>query len=193
MSARSSSQEQKTTSSSPLDTIKKMKEYFRFRGEIVDLPIGRYHYTVIYLPEKIAQEMVSIGKPKVRMEGELNGEPLTGAWQLSRGKWFLMLSKSVLKNAELILGDTAQLEFRVSDQNEVVTPLELLEAIQSNRRYKVAWEKLTVGNRRALAHRVLSAKTESTRLRRIQEILRLFTENKIITTQTIREKLTRKR
>jgi len=159
----------------------------------VALPIGRYHYTVIYLPEKIAEEIASIGKPKVRIEGELNGEPLIGAWELSKGRWFLMLSKSVLKHAGLTIGDSAQLEFRISDQNEVVTPLELLEAIQSNRRLRTAWAKLTPGNRRALAHRVLIAKTESTRTNRIQEILRLLTENKIITTKTIRENLSRKR
>ncbi|MEL6821704.1 MAG: YdeI/OmpD-associated family protein, partial [Calditrichota bacterium] len=76
-----------------------------------------------------------------------------------------------LKDAELQLGDYAEVRFRVIDQNSVTVPTELKEAIYADSKLASAWEALSAGKKRGYCHRVLSAKREPTKQRRIDEVL----------------------
>lgn len=170
-----------------------MSDSVKFKAEIAHHLLGRYRYRVVYLPARFVGVVIAQKRPKVRIEGELNGYGLSGAWQLSRGRWFLMLSKSLLKDAQVDVGDVVEVEFRVTDQSEVTAPLELLERIQASTALTRTWERLSPGMRRALSHRVFAAKTPVTRARRVQEIAILLRKYPILDTRTLREQLTRRR
>ena len=103
---------------------------FRFEGPIVHHALGSMRYTVIWLPEQMHPDLPLARFPRLRISGELNDEPLTGAWQPSLGQWYLMLSKPLLKATGLSVGAIAELRFRIESQEEVDIPVSLHRALQ---------------------------------------------------------------
>jgi hypothetical protein len=142
---------------------------FRFEGPIESHALGTMRYTVIWLPEHLQPDLPLARFPRLRISGELNDEPLTGAWQPSSGRWYLMLSKPLLKATGLFVGATAELRFRVEPQEDVETPILLDRALEQNAAAKEAFEALTAGKKRALAHFVAAAKTAPTLSRRVAQ------------------------
>ena len=130
-----------------------------------------YRYTVIWLPEEIAAQLPLSEAPRLRISGELNEHPVTGAWQPSRGRWYLMLGKPVLKATGLTVESLAELRFRMEPQDEVEVPALLARALDQDTEAAARWSALTPGKRRALAHHVGSAKTGSTAARRTAQAL----------------------
>jgi len=144
---------------------------FEFETEIVTHMVGTYRYTVVFLPHYLQSALPLKEHPRLRIEAEVNGIPTEGAWQPSRGNWYLMLSKRLLKEAELKLGDYTEVRFRVVDQNSVTVPAELREAIYADSQIAAKWESLSAGKKRGYCHKVLSAKREPTKMKRIKEVL----------------------
>jgi len=139
---------------------------FGFTGPVEHYGLGTYRYTVMWLPEEIAAALPLAEQPRLRISGELNEHPLTGAWQPSRGRWYLMLGKPLLKATGLSVGCLAELRFRVEPPDEVDVPPLLARALQQDERASERWAALTPGKRRALGHHVGSAKTEATAVKR---------------------------
>lgn len=143
---------------------------YTFEGQIVHHDVG-YLYTVVFLPGEIAQQLPFQHYPRLRIEGEVAGQPFAGAWQPSRGRWYIMLSKPLLKAADVRLGDEVEVRFSVADQEAVDVPLALEIALNEDDLARQAWDDLTPGKRRGLTYRLTSAKTEPTREKRLTEIL----------------------
>lgn len=97
--------------------------------------------------------------------------PFSGAWQPVRGRWYLMLSKALLRDAGLAVGDWAAVRFRVEDQETVELPPPLAAALGADAATLAAWEALPAGRRRGFTHRVASARTDVTMKRRVEEVL----------------------
>ncbi|MEO1593160.1 MAG: YdeI/OmpD-associated family protein [Cyanobacteria bacterium J06632_22] len=146
-------------------------ELWEFEGPVEYHDFGRMGYTVVYLPEAIRQQLPLDKYPRLRVDAEVNEQPIDGALQPGQGKYYLMLSKRLLKAAGLTLGDTATVNFRLADQDAVTIPEELQTALAGNPDAKTAWDALTPGKRRGLAHRVASARTAPTRFKRVAEVL----------------------
>jgi hypothetical protein len=142
---------------------------FRFEGPLTSHALGTMRYTVIWLPEQLHPDLPLARYPRLRISGELDDEPLTGAWQPSFGRWYLMLSKPLLKATGLFVGAIAELRFRVEPQDEVETPIPLHRALEQNAAANEAFEALTAGKKRALAHFVAGAKTAPTLSRRVAQ------------------------
>ncbi len=147
-----------------------------FEGRVVLHNLGTYTYTVIFLPPELCGDLPLDEHPRLRVEGEVGEQPFEGAWQPVRGRWYIMLSKQLLRDAELSVGDEVGVRFAVVDQSAVEVPLALRLALEADERAASAWEGLSAGKRRGLVHRVLSAKTATTRGRRVAEVLETLTE-----------------
>jgi hypothetical protein len=93
------------------------------------------------------------------------------AWQPRDGSWFVLFSKDLQRQHGLEPGDEMDLEFRFVNQDRVIIPQELSEVLAADAGLKSAWDKLTAGRRRGLAHRVASAKSEAVRQRRVDEVI----------------------
>ena len=139
---------------------------FSFTGPIEHHDLGTYRYTVIWLPEEVAAELPLAEQPRLRISGELNDHPIAGAWQPSRGRWYLMVGKPALKATGLSVDCLAELRFRIEPQDEVEVPPLLAGAMDRDARASERWHQLTPGKRRALAHHVGSAKTGATAAKR---------------------------
>ncbi|MEM7738066.1 MAG: YdeI/OmpD-associated family protein [Deinococcota bacterium] len=149
---------------------------YTFTGFIEHHNLGTYRYTVIFLPKDLHADLPLDKYPRLRVSGEIAEQPFEGAWQPVRGRWYIMLSKKLLKDAAVGVGDDVEVRFEVVDQEAVDIPLELQQALSENSQAADAWEALTVGKRRGLTHRISSAKTAKTRTRRLQEVLEILLE-----------------
>jgi hypothetical protein len=143
----------------------------RFETVIRRHPVGRYHYTVVYLPAPLAARLPFHESARLRIEADVSGIPVKGAWQPAQGGvWFLMLPKPALKAAGLGIGATVEVSFRLVPKDEVDLPPELEALLAADAVVGRAWQALTAGKQRGLAHWVASAKKPTTRQDRLAQV-----------------------
>ena len=143
----------------------------QFEGVVEHHFVSTYRYTVVFLPAGLAAELPFDKHPRLRASGEINDVPFSAAWQPVRGRWYMMLSKRLLRDAELSVGDPADVRFRVEDADSVDVPVALADALAANATAGAAWAGLSAGKRRGFAHLVSSAKTAPTQQKRLAEVL----------------------
>ncbi|MEM1186280.1 MAG: YdeI/OmpD-associated family protein [Planctomycetota bacterium] len=143
---------------------------FEFEAVIEHHNLGTYRYTVVFLDERLHEHLPLSENPRLRASGEIRDIPFDGAWQPVRGRWYLMLSKPLMRDGEFEIGSVVRVRFRVEDQDAVEVPPELDAMLQGNAALKQAWDALTVGKRRGLAYRVSFAKTAATVKKRLVEV-----------------------
>jgi len=141
-----------------------------FETTIVRHAIGSMRYTVVILDPALHDTLPLQEHPRLRIEADVGGVPVKGAWQPSRGAWYLMLPKAPLKAAGLEVGDRVDVAFRVVPQDDVDVPHELAARLARLKRLRTAWEQQTPGTQRGLAHYIESAKRTETRATRLQQV-----------------------
>ncbi len=159
-----------------------MDEFFpySFSSNVSEYGVGRARkvwYRVLFLPQELETELPFDEYPRLRVDGELEDTPISGAWiPTGEGRRYLILSPAVLRAADLQIGDPALFRFRVADQNHVEVPQALLDEIERRPREKAVWENLTAGKKRALAYHVAGAKREETIKKRVNEAMEAISE-----------------
>jgi hypothetical protein len=133
-------------------------------------PVGRYHYTVVYLPAEIAARLPFESSPRLRIEADVSGVAVKGAWQPSGGRWYLMLPRAPLKQAGLGVGAPVEVSFRLLPQDAVELPPELAAMLASDAAARAGWAALSAGKQRGLAYQVASAKRPDTRAARLRQV-----------------------
>ncbi len=142
----------------------------RFDTAIALHPVGRYHYTVVYLPAALAAELPFAQSARLRIEADVSGVAVKGAWQPAGGRWYLMLPKAGLKQAGLGLGAPVEVAFRLLPQDEVDLPPELAALLQNEPAVRQAWQALPAGKQRGLAHLLATARKPETRAARLAQV-----------------------
>jgi Bacteriocin-protection, YdeI or OmpD-Associated/Domain of unknown function (DUF1905) len=141
-----------------------------FEARIAKHPVGASHYTVVYLDPAIAPSLPFAEHARLRIEADVAGIPLKGAWQPARGRWYLMLPKPALKAAGLRIGSVVEVAFKVIAQDDVDVPPELAALLSAKVRVRKAWDGLSAGKQRGLSHMVASAKRAETRAARVAQV-----------------------
>lgn len=150
---------------------------YHFEAKVELHDFGRMAYTVVYLPARLKAALPFDQYPRLRIEGEVNGVRINGAFQpAAGGKSYLMLSKRFLRSCQLSVGDRVRVEFDIADQDAVDIPSELRFALDANDEAARIWGQISSGRRRGLAYRVSSAKREGTRENRVEEVLQTLRE-----------------
>jgi hypothetical protein len=142
----------------------------RFEATVSLHPVGTYNYTVVYLDAALAASLPFNESPRLRIEADISGVPVKGAWQPSGGRWYLMLPKSPLKMAGIGIGDGVEVAFKLLPQDEVDIPPELAAALKANRQAREAWAALSSGKQRGLAYMIASAKRPETKSARVKQV-----------------------
>ncbi len=142
----------------------------QFETRIARHAVGTYHYTVVYLDASLHGELPLEQHARLRIEADVSGVPVKGAWQPSRGRWYLMLPKGPLKEAGLKIGSSVEVWFRVLPQDDVDVPEELAALLAKKARVRKAWDALSAGKQRGLAYMVASAKRQETRRARVAHV-----------------------
>ena len=135
-----------------------------------DVGSDRYRYTVVYLPAELIAALPLDDHPRLRISGEVNDHPFEASLTPVRGDWYILFSKKTLTAIDVWVGDDVSVRFSIADQDAVDVPDALQMALESDARMRTLWDALTPGKRRALAHRVSSAKTPTTQAKRIAEV-----------------------
>jgi uncharacterized protein YdeI (YjbR/CyaY-like superfamily) len=81
-----------------------------------------------------------------------------------------MLPKKPLKDADLKVGSRVEVPFRLLPQDQVDVPVELAQLLVRVPEAQSAWNELSAGKQRALAHMVASAKLAQTRSVRLKQV-----------------------
>ena len=142
----------------------------RFETHVARHAVGTYHYTVVYLEAALHSELPLDQHARLRIEADVSGVSVKGAWQPARGRWYLMLPKAPLKAAGLKIGSAVEVAFRLLPQDDVDVPEELAARLARTARVRKAWEALSAGKQRGIAHLVSSAKRPETKAARIDNI-----------------------
>lgn len=141
--------------------------------------VGKYVYTVVFLPPEIAAQLPFDKHSRLRMRGEINDHPIEAAWQPVRGRYYVMLSKPLLKAAELAVGMRATIRFSLVDQNAVELPADIQHIIENNQKFGAHWIGLSAGKQRGFMHWVGEARTTQTRTKRINILVDGLIKNPI--------------
>ncbi len=141
-----------------------------FETRVARHAVGTYFYTVVYLDPALRCELPLDQHARLRIEADVSGVPVKGAWQPSKGRWYLMLPKAPLKAAGLKIGSTVEVWFRFLQQDDVDIPDELAAVLAKKARVRKAWEALSPGKQRGLAHMVASAKRAETIAARVANV-----------------------
>jgi hypothetical protein len=150
---------------------------FSFEASVERHIVGKYTYTVVFLDPSLEGELPFAEHPKLRFDGEINDHPISAAWQPVRGRHFAMLSKTLLKETGLTVGDRVEVRFRVADQEAVDMPAEIMAALAADDWFSALWQAMTAGRRRAFCHMVGDAKSPEVRARRMATLLAALAEN----------------
>lgn len=146
----------------------------RFEASVSLHPIGTYNYTVVYLDPELHASLPLKEMPRLRIEADISGVPVKGAWQPSGGRWYLMLPKIPLRNAGISIGSVVEVAFRVLPQDQVDVPPELSAALQAQPNARKAWSALSAGKQRSLAHMIASAKRSETKQARLEQVIAIL-------------------
>ncbi|MGI1664077.1 YdeI/OmpD-associated family protein [Palleronia sp. KMU-117] len=148
-----------------------MSDWLTFEGVIEPVLWGETTYTILRLPREVAEALEATGARRV--EGEFGEHPvnlaLTRAEPTGDGV-FLWAGKSLLAATGLEPGDVFEVRLRPAPEDAVDTPDDVAHALQSAGR-TADWEALTPGKRRGLLYKIATAKTETTRHKRIAQML----------------------
>ena len=117
----------------------------RFETHVSRHAVGTYHYSVVYLEAALHSELPLDQHARLRIEADVSGVPVKGAWQPARGRWYLMLPKAPLKAAGSKIGSAVEVAFRGLPQDDVDVPEELAARLARMARVRKAWEALSAG------------------------------------------------
>ena len=146
-----------------------MSEYHVFEGEIIPIELGKSTYTVLPLPDQIADALQAEGARRV--EGEINDHPVNLALTKAPviDHIFLWTGKSLLDEIGIAPGEPVDVRLRKADDS-VETPEDVMLALRQADA-TAAWEALTPGKKRGLLHHVNIAKRAETRAKRITKLI----------------------
>jgi antitoxin component of MazEF toxin-antitoxin module len=126
--------------------------------------------TGIEVPENILEDLGAGKKPLVVVT--LNNYTYRSAVAKMGDKYLISLSAENRKNAHVKGGDELEIKIELDTAPRTVdVPLELQNALGKNKTAKANFEKLAPSKKKALVLSVSEAKTEETRLRRIEKAL----------------------
>lgn len=146
-----------------------------FETRIARHAVGTYYYTVVYLDTAMHDDLPLAQHARLRIEADISGVPVKGAWQPAKGRWYLMLPKLPLKAAGLRIGSPVEVSFRVLPQDDVDIPAVLAALLAKKSRVRKGWDALSAGKQRGLAHMVASAKRPETIAARLTEVEAVLT------------------
>lgn len=144
---------------------------YSFEAPVALLDYGPYSYTVIYVPPQIEDALQLSLHPRLRVEGEIADYPINAALVPSRQGRHVILSRDLLRTAGLKVGDVVEFRFNVADQDAIALPQELEQMLDDEPGARTAWEALTPGRRRGLAHLVSKLKSPESRQRKARDLI----------------------
>jgi Bacteriocin-protection, YdeI or OmpD-Associated len=145
-----------------------MTDWVTFEGRVEPLTWGRATYTILPLPDAVIR---ALGKTR-RVEGEIADHPVNLA--LSRAPVvdgvFLWTGASLLDRIGIAPGEPVEIRLRPAPDDRVDLDPDVEAALLTGGAM-ATWEALTPGKRRGLLYQIATARTQSTRQKRIAKLV----------------------
>jgi Bacteriocin-protection, YdeI or OmpD-Associated len=152
-----------------------MRSYpYQFRTTIGSIKYGRMFYGGVFLPDTILSALPEARGRGFRLVGEVGGVSSEFGLMAVKTARFIVLPKGFLTQAKLKAGDVVTFRFFPIDPDYLEVPPELEQALQTNRAAAQVWSQLTTGKKREYVHRVASAAHDTTRQKRVGEVIGLL-------------------
>ncbi|MEM9013756.1 MAG: YdeI/OmpD-associated family protein [Pseudomonadota bacterium] len=155
---------------------------YTFSSQIERFGVGKARkvwYNVVFMPDALKKELPFDKYPRLRVDGEIADIPISNAFiPAGDGRNYVIVSPEVMKEAGLSVDDLVEMRLRIADQDHVDIPGRLAHAISRTKKTQAGWDALTPGKRRMLAQHVKSAKTDPTRIKRIEEAISAIRHHK---------------
>ncbi len=147
-----------------------MSDYLSFEGRIIPMIWGENTYTVLPLPDYIAETLQA--QNAKRVEGEINDHPINLA--LTKAPViegvFLYTGKSLLDRIGVSPDEPLEVRLRPAPTDQVDVPNDVASALRAANK-TTDWDNLSPGKRRGALHQITSAKRAETREKRIAKML----------------------
>jgi Bacteriocin-protection, YdeI or OmpD-Associated len=146
-------------------------EWVTFEAPLEPMPWGKNVYTVVMMPEELAEAAVALKTRRV--EGTMNGDAVNLG--LNRADItphaFVYAGKSLQRRLGIRVGEVVECRLRPADPDEVPVPDDVATALTDAGRTD-AFERLRPAKRRQLLATVEFAASEATRASRIRDLVR---------------------
>ena len=146
-----------------------MTDWVTFEGRVVPLTWGLATYTILPLPDTVVRDL----GPCRRVEGEIADHPVNLA--LSRAPvvegLFLWAGQSLLDRIGIVPGEPVEVRLRPAPDDRVDLDPDIEAALRAAGVLD-RWESLTPGKRRGMLYQIATAKTEPTRRKRIEKLVK---------------------
>jgi hypothetical protein len=139
-----------------------------FRAELRSTGRGGGH--LIEVPPDVIEKLG--GKGRIAIRATFDGVPYRGSIVRMGGAMMLGVTKGIMEQAGVDVGDTLRVVVENDDApREVPVPAELTAAFRRNARTRRAWDALSYTARKEHAASIESAKKPETRARRVEKVL----------------------
>jgi hypothetical protein len=145
-----------------------MTDWVTFEGRVEPVTWGRATFTILRLPDAVLRDLGCCR----RVAGEIADHPVNLA--LSRAPVvegvFLWAGQSLLDRIGIQPGEPVEVRLRPAPDDRVDLDPDVEAALQAAD-LTSTWEALTPGKRRGLLYQIGTAKTETTRQKRIAKLI----------------------
>src|SRR5262249_6808227 len=139
-----------------------------FRAELRSTGRGGGH--LVEVPPDVIQTLG--GKGRIAILATFNGIPYRGSIMRMGGVTMLGVTKGIMEQAGVDVGDTLEVVVENDDTpREVEVPAELAAAFERDGAMRTAWDALSYTARKEHAASIESAKKPETRARRVEKVL----------------------
>ena len=140
----------------------------RFRAELRST--GRRGGHFVEVPADVVQQLG--GKGRIAIRATFDGIPYRGSIMRMGGVTMLGVTKGIMAQAGVDVGDTLRVEVENDDApREVAVPPELAAAFKRDGALRRAWDAMSYTARKEHAASIESAKRPETRSRRVDKVL----------------------
>lgn len=134
--------------------------------------------TGINVPENVIESLNAGKKPPVKIT--LNKYTYRSSVAVMSGKYMVSLSAENRKNANVAGGDELEVNIELDTEPRTVElPPDFKKALDKNSTAKKNFESLSISKKKYLVLPVLDAKTDETRIRRIEKAVELLKNGKL--------------
>jgi hypothetical protein len=116
--------------------------------------------------------------PRYSVSGTINGISVRGTLGALGKNYFLRLGAAWMKHSGIELGENVSVRLLLESPQEDKVALDIAKALSENKKAKQIFDGLPVGKRKNFITWIESAKREETRVRRINEMIRLLEAGK---------------
>ena len=134
--------------------------------------------TGINVPEEIIVRLGAGKKPPVVIT--LNNYTYRSTVAVMGGKYLVSLSAENRKNAHVQGGDTLQITIALDTEPRTVElPPDFQKAFDKNKQAREAFDKLAPSKKKAMVLSIMDAKTEETKIKRIDKAIAALVDGKV--------------